>query len=95
MYQDFIDGGMRVPNMEVMAKSLKLAWISRFLTIDMLSRKKNWKAIPDYFLRKYGGLNFLLRCNDDKKFINQADIPVFYKQLLLYFFRTQNPVWLL
>ena len=77
MCQDFIDGGLRVPNMEVMAKSLKLAWISRFLTVDMLSRKENWKAIQEYFLRKYGGLNFLLRCNYDKKFINQADIPVF------------------
>ena len=90
MYQDFIDGGLRVPNMEVMAKSLKLAWISRFLTVDMLSRKENWKAIPEYFLRKYGGLNFLLRCNYDKKFINQADIPVFYKQLLLYFLELKN-----
>ena len=77
MYQDFIDGGLRVPNMEVMAKSLKLAGIARFLTIDMLSRKENWKVIPDYLLRKYGGLNFLLRCNYDKKFINQADIPFF------------------
>ena len=90
MYQDFIDGGLRVPNMEVMTKSLKLAWISRFLTVDMLSRKENWKAIPEYFLRKYGGLNFLLRCNYDKKFINQADIPVFYKQLLLYFLELKN-----
>ena len=27
MYQDYVDGGLRVPNMEVMAKSLKLAWI--------------------------------------------------------------------
>ena len=90
MNQDFIDGGLRVPNMEVMAKSLKLAWISRFLTVDMLSRKENWKAIPEYFLRKYGGLNFLLRCNFDKKLINQADIPVFYKQLLLYFLELKN-----
>ena len=90
MYQDIIDGGLRVPNMEVMAKSLKLAWISRFLKADMLSRKENWKIIPDYFLRKHGGLNFLLRCNYDKKLINQIDIPAFYKQLLLYFLELKN-----
>ena len=78
MYQDYVDGGLRVPNMEVMAKSLKLAWISRFLSTDVLSRKENWKAIPYHFFREYGGLNFLLRCNYDKKFFNQIDFPPFY-----------------
>ena len=85
MYQDYVDGGLRVPNMEVMAKSLKLAWISRFLSIDVLSRKENWKAIPYHFFREYGGLNFLLRCNYDKKFFNQIDFPPFYQQILWYF----------
>ena len=68
MYQDYVDGELRVPNMEVIAKSLKLAWISRFLTTDVLSRMENWKAISDHIFREYGGLNFLLRCNYDKKF---------------------------
>ena len=85
MYQDFVDGGLRVPNMEVMAKSLKLAWISRFLSTDVLSRKENWKAIPYHFFKEYGGLNFLLRCNYDKKFLNQIDLPPFYQQVLWYF----------
>ena len=53
--------------MEDMAKALKLAWIARLLTTDMLSRDENWKAIPDNLFRKYGGLNFLLRCNYDIK----------------------------
>ena len=52
MYQDYVDGGLRVPNMEVMAKSLKLAWISRFLSTDVLSRKENWKAIPYHFFKR-------------------------------------------
>ena len=68
-----------------MAKSLKLAWISRFLSIDVLSRKEIWKAIPYQFFREYGGLNFLLRCNYDKKFFNQIDLPPFYQQILGYF----------
>ena len=33
MHQDYVDGGLRVPNMEVIAKSLKLAWISKFLSM--------------------------------------------------------------
>ena len=49
MYQDYVDGGLCVPNMEVMAKSLKLAWIWRFLSTDVLSRKEIWKAIPYHF----------------------------------------------
>ena len=49
IHQDYVDGGLSVPNMEVMAKSLKLAWISRFLSTDVLSRKENWKAIPYHF----------------------------------------------
>ena len=45
--------------MEVLAKSLKLAWISRFLSTDVLSRKEIWKAIPYHFFRENGGLNIL------------------------------------
>ena len=52
MYQDYADGGLRVSNMEVMAKSLKLVWISRFLSTDVLSRKEVWKAIPYNFFRE-------------------------------------------
>lgn len=40
----------------VTTKSLKLAWISRFLTTDVLSRKENWKSIADYFFREYSSL---------------------------------------
>ena len=85
IYQDYVDGGLRVPHMDVMAKSLKLAWISRFLLTDVLSRNKNWKVIPYHFFGEYGGLNFLLRCNYDKKFFNQIDLPPFYQQILWYF----------
>ena len=85
MYQDYVDGGLRVPHMELMAKSLKLAWISRFLLTDVLSRKENWKAILYHFFRECGGLNVLLRCNYDKKFFNQINLPPFYQQMLWYF----------
>ena len=46
---------------------------------------ETWKSIPNYFFGKYGGLNFLLRCNYDKKFSEQSDVPHFYRQILVNF----------
>ena len=42
-----------------MVKSLRLSWISRLLD----GTDANWKATPNYFFNKYGGLTFLLKCN--------------------------------
>ena len=47
----------------------------------MLTRKR----IPNFYFNKYGGLNFLLRSNYDKKFLNDSDIPSFYKDILFSF----------
>ena len=65
---------MTDPN--IMFKALKLAWIPRILASD----KRNWCTIPNHFLKKMGGLNFLLRCNYDAIFFN--DLPTFYKRIL-------------
>ena len=50
-----------------------------------MSRMENWKLIPDHCFKNYGGLNFLLRCNYDKKLLTQMKISLFYKQILTYF----------
>ena len=63
-------------DVEIMIKPLRLAWIPRLLTPEM----RNWKTIPDYYLRKTGGFNFLLRCNYDVKYID--GLPLFYKDIL-------------
>ena len=46
-------------DIETMVKALRLAWIPRLLKIGSL----NWKTVPDYYFKKYGGLGFLLKCN--------------------------------
>ena len=46
---------------------------------------KSWRFIPNHFLDKYGGLNFLLRCNYDKNFLDKMCLPHFYKWILLHF----------
>ena len=66
-------------DVDTMIKALRLAWIPRLLTPEI----RHWKTIPDYYLRKFGGLNFLLSCNYDVKYIDS--LPLFYKGILTSF----------
>ena len=76
LYQDTNKGGLRMTDMGLMFKSLKLAWIPRILSAG----KKNWCTVPDPCFREMGGLNFLLRCNYNVKYFDK--LPVFYKTIL-------------
>ena len=64
-------------DIEIMFKALELAWIPRLLSPG----RQNWRTVPDYHLRKLGGLNFL-RCNYNPKLPNT--LPSFYKIILMY-----------
>ena len=79
MYQDLSTGGLRMVDIELTIKSLRLAWIKRLLFRDNC----NWKKVPDYFFNKHGGLNFLLRCNYDVKYLRH--VPTFYRDILIAF----------
>ena len=79
LYQDIHKGGLRMVDIEIMFKAVKLAWIPKLLS----SGNPNWKTIPDYYLKRVGGLNFLLRCNYDEKHL--TSLPVFYRNILKYF----------
>ena len=76
LYQEPDRGGILVTDLDIMIKALKLVWIPRILTSD----KGNWCSIPNHFLKKVGGLNFLLRCNYDVTFFNE--LPTFYQRIL-------------
>ena len=76
LYQDSNKGGLRMTDISLMFKSLKLAWIPRLLCAG----KKNWCTVPDHYFRKMGGLNFLLRCNYNVKYFDQ--LPFFYKTII-------------
>ena len=80
IYQDYDRGGIRMTDVDIMIKALRLAWIPRLLNPVSL----NWKSIPDYFFKKLGGLNFLLRCNYDAKYLDPK-LPAFYKDILSFF----------
>ena len=80
MYQPFPEGGINFINFRTMVKSLRLAWIQRLLT----NSYDAWKAILNYFLNKYGGLAFLLKCDFDSAKLNK-NLPEFYRKLFNYF----------
>ena len=64
-------------DVEIMIEVLRLAWIPRLLTPEI----RNWKTM--HYLRKTGGLNSILRCNYDVKYID--GLPLFYKDILTFF----------
>ena len=80
MYQHFSEGGFNFINFRTMVKSLRLAWIGRLLS----NSNDTWKAIPNYYFDKYGGLTFLLKCNYDSANLEKG-LPLFYRELLDYF----------
>ena len=79
VYQNYDKGGLCMVDIDLTAKSLRLGWISRLLQ----SGESNWSAIPNYYFKKCGGLNFLLRCNYEPKYFE--DLPKFYIEMLNYF----------
>ena len=84
MISDYDQGGLRAPSIDIMAKSMKLSWIPRLLSKEE-NFEDSWKTIPNYLLDKFGGLNFLFRCNYDKKFLARINLPQFYSEILQYF----------
>ena len=85
MYQNYDKGRLRALNVDVMIKSLRLAWIPRLLSTDE-KWSEVWKTIPNHYFDSYGGLNFLLRCNYNLKFLEQTGMPQFYKSMLQFFY---------
>ena len=82
IYQPLSAGGLNFVNFRTMVKSLRLSWIGRI--IGDADCNANWKAIPNYYFDKYGGLALLLQCNYNVKSLD-LNLPTFYRELLQYF----------
>ena len=80
LYQTIDRGGLKVPNIFLMDKALRLNWIRRLV----VNKPGNWRIIPQYYFDKYRGIEFLLKCNYDGKSLDKQ-IPAFYRNMLLYF----------
>jgi len=75
-------GGLNFPNFATTVKALRLSWIRRLL--EKNPSTDAWKAIPIAFFEKYGGLNFLLKCNYNTKKLDKS-VSLFYLEMLDYF----------
>ena len=75
IHQDCNKGRIRMTDVDLMIKILRLAWSPTVAS---------WNFIPDFFFEILGGLNFLLRCNYYKKYLDPK-LPVFYKVILKFF----------
>ena len=87
LYQDLEKGGIRMTDVDLMFRSLRLAWIPRLLTAGDC----NWCTVPYHFFRKLGGLNFLLKCDYDPKHLPQ--LPIFYRNILQFFKELKAIYW--
>jgi len=54
IYQDYDKGGIRMTDVDIMIKALRLAWIPRLLNPD----SHNCKSIPNYFFLKTWRIKF-------------------------------------
>ena len=73
-------GGLNFPNVRTTVKTLRLSWIGRFLS----ESNEAWKAIPNAYFNRYGGIQFLLKCNYNTKKLDN-NISPFHLELLDYF----------
>ena len=58
-------GGLNFPNFAITVKALRFSRIGRLFGKNPSTDA--WKAIPNVSFEKYGGLNFLLKCNYNTK----------------------------
>ena len=66
--------------------SIIVAWISRLLAKD--EHKRGLENNPEPFFDMYGGLNCLLRCNYDSKFLERTGMSQFYNSILQFLGKT-------
>lgn len=64
----------------LMIKVMSLVWIFCLLKYVNL----NWNLVFNFFLRRLGGLNFLLCCNYDVIYFN-FKLFIFYKDMFFFF----------
>ena len=72
------EGGLGMPNFDIINKSLKAAWVKRLSAPDCAM----WKSLPLDYLRDIGG-KLIFDCNFSFKTLPQLScLPLFYKDML-------------
>ena len=72
VFQPLENSHLNFINFEMRVKSLRLAWTVRLIG----NSDDNWKAIPNFYFNKYGGLPFLLKCNCNTTVFSQSAVKI-------------------
>lgn len=71
------EGGLGMPDFNIINKSLKAAWVKRLSVLECAT----WKSLPLEYLRDVGGEFF--SCNFSlKTLLRLSGLPLFYKDIL-------------
>jgi len=84
------DGGLKIIDIDFYIRSLRLAWLGRLVSD---TPHYGWRAYFISLLEPFGG-QLLLACDFDARFL-PADLPTYYRQLLVEWFslpRRPGPV---
>ena len=71
---DYENGGLKMVDIVTKIKTQQIMWLKRFID----GNETVWKLILDQYLKRVGGLTFLLKCNFDIKKL-KCHIPPFMK----------------
>lgn len=78
--QDISDGGLKATDVCKLYESLRMTWIKRLYT----EKEAPWNKLLQSRLHGYS-INDLLKNRNAKKFVEKANIPSFYKEIILSF----------
>ena len=78
LIQSMEEGGLKMPDIKTMVKSLKVTWVKRLIGNNNFSKVA-------MSVTKISNFNDFLSFKNDPKFISN-DIPLFYKQIFEYWF---------
>ena len=73
-------GGLNMLDFELMERSLKIAWIKRFMDCC----NTFWKINPNQAIGQFGGFKFFSKCYFGCNLINLGNLPEFYRTILTY-----------
>ena len=62
-------------DLEIVERTLKIAWVKRIAG----GGDPSWKTILNYAVRQFGGIDFLNNCDNDVKTLNLEQLPEFYR----------------
>ena len=78
---DYVDGGIKMIDIEKQMLSFRLKWLGRLLD----GNTGIWKEMAHFWFKKLGGIKLLLNCNYDNEIImniTEKKIPIFYGEIL-------------